>query len=150
MKDVLKKALAVMLSAAMMFAAVPVYADSADTGEYDATRGSNTSDTYTVTEFSEDDCKPVGGLSPMEIRAMEDDVEIGAGNDGLVKYTNIFISDPLTAESVFVKGVGTAAYNALTLDGQKTFYGRMDEAATEFMQATADLVATSIDRKSVV
>ena len=84
----------------------------------------------------------------MEIRAVEDDVEIGAGNDGLVKYTNIFNSDPLPADSVFVKGVGTAAYNALTLDGQKTFYGRMNEAATGFMQATADLTVTSMGQQN--
>ena len=47
--------------------------------------------------------------------------------------------DILSPDSVFVKGVGTKGLESMTLEAQKTLYGRIDQAATNFMKSTTDL-----------
>ena len=81
---------------------------------------------------------PEGGWSPMVgYRIEEKQVK-----EKSIRSFRRVINAPL--DDVFAKGVGTNGYNALSSDGQRSYYTRINSAAVEFMESTDDLEPTQI------
>ena len=153
MRRLVKKWFAAALSATMIFTGVPSAALTTYGGEN--TDAAESSDEYAGMEYTEimpteidpGDYMPVGGWAPLDVHELDKDAAVSGVNGDLTKHTNV-VNAPLAADSVFVKGTGSVGYNALTKDGQKTFYNRMDEIATAFMQSNSDLPTTTFNTSS--
>lgn len=97
-----------------------------------------------VNESSIESDMPVGGWSPMEGHEIEEDM---ITEEPTVFHFQSVLSSPL--DDVFLKGASRNGYNALSKDGQKTYYEQIDSAAVSFMKATNDLQTTRINSSDV-